>query len=152
MMRTRIPIVIVVTAFGLVLAGSAAADDMHLSKADVTELTAGNVGKPFWSLQAQCAGIFGAGYGYEIARQRVREANGDEAWGVSMLDASLSRLETDRGIDRTAALNIAAPEVEFGREQANKALDNGGVGAEGPWNVLRSACMDVSDAYARLRR
>jgi hypothetical protein len=149
MITPKLGMAVLLTAAGLSLAAPAAAEDLQMSKTDVTALTEGNVGKPFWSLQAQCAGIFGAGYGYETARQRGREAANDEAWGVAMLNASLARLQADRSIDQKAAMDIAAPEVEYGRGLANDALNAGGTVPQGRWNFLRSACMDISAAYDR---
>ena len=150
MAEIKASIAILLAACGLACAGPVAAGDLQLSRTDVTELTQGNVGKPFWSLQAQCAGVFGAGYAYEIGRQRVRQANDDEAWGEAMLNDSVARLQADRAIDHQAALDIAAQEVEYGRNQAKMALQEGGTAPEGQWNLLRSACLDVSEAYGKL--
>jgi hypothetical protein len=130
------------------LAGPVAAADLTLTKAEATPLTSENVGKPFWSLQAQCAGAFGAGYAYERAHDRDKRSDADKAAGVAMLENAIARLEVDRGIDRASAINIAIPEVEYGRNFAKAELDQEGSSASSSWNYLRSACIDI-DAAAR---
>jgi hypothetical protein len=136
-----------VLALALGMSCAAAAEDLQLAKADTTTLTEANAGKPFWSLQAQCAGIYGAGYKFEADRQRARAADTNEAWGVSMLNASLARLQADRSIDQKAAMDLAGPEVEYGRMVANEALKSGGTSPQGKWNFLRSTCEDIATAY-----
>ena len=147
----KICVVMALAACGLACAApAAAADDLQLSKGDATELTKINIGKPYWSLQAECAGVFGAGYAYEKANDRQNRADNDESWGEAMLNASLARLQSDRGVDSQAAMAVAAPEVEVGRALAKQALDQSGTGTYGAWNLMRSQCEDIASAYDRL--
>jgi hypothetical protein len=132
--------------------GPAVAGDLTLTKGDATDLITSDVGKPYWMMQAQCAGMFGAAYAYDVAHQQASIADSAKQDGVSMLDDALARLELDRGVDRNAAMSLAAEQVEVGRAQAKAELDRGGSGPSSGWNILRSACLDISDAANRHRR
>ena len=128
-------------------AQSALAADMVLSKRAATPLIEGNVGIPYWTLQAQCAGTFGATYNFHKVQNRLKDADEDKSLGVAMLDDAIARLQTDRGLDRDAAMQLAIPQVEYGRGLAQKTLDSQGAVAESRWNILRSICLDVEQAY-----
>jgi hypothetical protein len=135
-------------AIGVGVGGSALAGDLVMTRGEATELTQSNVGKPFWALQAQCAGIFGASYAYQRDHGDQKGADADKDIGVAMLDAALARLEADRGIDRNAAMALAEPEVDRGRSVVAPLLTHSGNGPETNWNFFRSACLDI-DAAAR---
>ncbi len=126
---------------------SALAADMVLSKKTATSLIEGNVGLPFWTLQAQCAGAFGATYKFHLAQNRAKAADEDKGLGVAMLDDAIARLQVDRGLDRDAAVTIAVPQVEYGRAIAQKMLDEHGTTPDSRWNFLRSTCLDIEQAY-----
>ncbi|HEY5412625.1 MAG TPA: hypothetical protein VIJ94_18045 [Caulobacteraceae bacterium] len=132
-----------------VIAGPAFADDLLLSKGDATDLIASNVGKPYWQMEAQCAGMFGAAYSFDVDRHKPAEADRAKASGISMLNEAIGRLQADRGIDQPAALNLAAQEVEVGRAGAKTALERQGAGPGSYYNWMRSACFDISDAQRR---
>jgi hypothetical protein len=136
-------------ALALALAAPASAGDLLLAQSDANPLTSSNVGKPFWSLEAQCAGIFGAGYSYEQARGKSKAAEADKQTGVAMLDAAIARLQIDRGLDRNAAMALATREVDYGRGQVAGKLAERGKSSDSQWNLMRSACLDI-DAAARL--
>ena len=127
-------------------AGPALAADLLLTKGEATALVENNVGKPFWLLEAQCAGAYGAAYGFEQAHGHAGLAESDKALGVAMLDNALARLETDRGLDRDAAMALAVPEVDAGRGEAAGMLAKSGSGPDSDWNVLRSGCEDIAAA------
>jgi hypothetical protein len=131
--------------------GPAFAGDLMLVKGDATDLIASDVGKPFWMLESQCAGMFGAAYAYETAQKRTSDADRMKQNGVSMLESALSRLQIDRGVDRGAAMTLAAEQVEVGRAEAKTQLDRDGDGPSSAWNFLRSACLDISEAADRHR-
>lgn len=134
------------------LGGPVLAADLVLTRAKATPLTEDSVGKPFWVLEAQCAGFYGAGYTYELANHKDKRAEADRNAGVAMLDGAVARLQTDRGLDRAGAMALAEPEVETGRGVAKIMLDRDGSGANSSWNVLRSACLDVAEAERSLAR
>ncbi len=139
-----------VLAFGVVVIGGPAfADDLLLSKGDATELIASDVGKPYWQMQAQCAGIFGAAYAFDMDRHKPAEADRAKEIGISMLNDAIARLQADRGLDQPAALNLAAEQVEVGRAGAKAGLQSSGGGPESYFNWMRSACSDISDAARR---
>ena len=132
-----------------VVAGPAFASDLLLSKGDATELITSNIGKPYWQMEAQCAGMFGAAYAFEVDHHKQADADRAKESGISMLNEAIARLEADRGIDQPAALNLAAQEVETGRAAAKTVLDRQGGGPESPFNWMRSACFDISEAQRR---
>jgi hypothetical protein len=132
-------------------AGPAFAGDLTLTGGDASSLITSDVGKPYWMLQAQCAGGFGAAYAYETAHNRASDAETMKQTGVDMLDSALARLELDRGVDRDGAMGLAADQVEIGRAAAKAQLDQSGDGPGSGWNVLRSACLDIAEAAGRHR-
>ena len=133
-------------------AAPALADDMVLAKRDATALIESNVGKPFWQMEAQCAGMFGAAYAFDLERRRPAEADRSKDAGIAMLNEAVARLQTDRGLDQPTALNLAAEEVETGRASARVALDRQGQGPTSYFNVMKSACYDISEAQRRHAR
>lgn len=139
-MKTR-GIVAAVTALTLV-AGAlpAAAADLLMSRGASSALTEDDVGKPYWVLHAQCAGVFSAGYAY-----RGEEA--DKATGTAMFKAAIDRLVRDRGMDRKAAMALASDQLATGREMGNELLSRGGDRRSGAWNLQRSACLDIYEGY-----
>jgi hypothetical protein len=133
----------------LVAGGPAFADDLVLSKGDATELIVSDIGKPYWQMEAQCAGMFGAAYAYQMGRHRDAEADRAKQAGIVMLNESIARLQVDRGIDQPTALNLAAAEVEVGRGAAKTGLEQQGGGPDSYYNFMRSACDDISSAQRR---
>lgn len=118
----------------------ATAADLIMTRGASSALTETDVGKPYWVLHAQCAGVFSAGFAY-----RANEA--DKATGVAMFNASIDRLVRDRGMDRKAALALASEQLAAGREMGDEMLSRGGDKRSGPWNLQRSACLDIYDGY-----
>ncbi len=133
-------------------AAPALADDMVLAKRDATALIESNVGKPFWQMEAQCAGMFGAAYAFDLERRHQAEADRSKDAGIAMLNEAVARLQTDRGLDQPTALNLAAEEVETGRASAKVALDRQGNGPTSYFNFMKSACYDISEAQRRRSR
>ena len=127
-------------------AGPALADDLLLSKADATDLITSDIGKPYWQMEAQCAGVFGAAYAWNMDRHAQKEADLAKDAGIALLNQSVARLEIDRGLDQPSALNLAAEEVETGRATAKIGLERQGAGPQSYYNIMRSACFDISDA------
>jgi hypothetical protein len=128
---------------------SALALDMVYAKGDATLLTESNIGKPYWSLHAQCAGVYGAASGFETASGHADPAEKYKLIAVGMFNDAVARLQADRGLDRPAAIALATPELDYGRASAARMLADDGTGSDSGWNMLRSACQDISQAYHR---
>ena len=124
----------------------AMAGDLLLSKKDANALIQDSVGKPYWSLQAECAGAFGAAYAWEQGQGKAAVAEDDKQIGVSMLDGALARLRIDRGLERAQAMDMALPVVEAGRLAGRNLLDKQGDAPTSNWNAMRSICLDVASA------
>jgi hypothetical protein len=139
---------VLVTAMSAV-AAPALAEDLLLSKADATDLIESDVGKPYWQMEAQCAGMFGAAYAFQTEHNNKKEADRSREIGISLLNEAVARLEMDRGMDQPSALNLAAEEVETGRSAAKIALERQGAGPQSYFNFMRSACFDISDAQRK---
>ena len=123
-----------------VAAAPVAAADLTMSKGASSALTESDVGKPYWVLHAQCAGVFSAGFAY-------RGDENDKAVGMAMFNASIDRLVRDRGMERKAALALASEQLANGREMGNELLSRGGDKRLGAWNLQRSACLDIYEGY-----
>ena len=147
-MRNRIAVAVLFAA-AMGIGGPASADDLLLSKGAATELIASNIGKPFWQMEAQCAGMMGAAYAFNMDRHRAREAERSKEAGIAMLNESIARLQIARGVDQPEALNLAAVEVEVGRAGAKTALERQGAGPDTYFNFIRSACYDISAAQRK---
>ena len=142
----RIRTMVAVLFAGLATGGQAFADDLLLSKSDATVLIESNIGKPYWQMESQCAGMLGAAYAYSTDHHRAAEAERSKDAGIAMLNEAIARLQVDRGIDQPAALNLAAVEVETGRAGAKMVLERQGSGPTSAFNMMRSACFDISAA------
>ena len=121
-------------------AAPAAAADLVMSKGAASALTESDIGKPYWILHAQCAGVFSAGFAY-------RGEETDKATGVAMLNASIDRLTRDRGLDRKAAMVLASEQLAAGRAMGDELLSRGGAKRNAPWNLQRSACLNIYEGY-----
>ncbi len=132
----------------LVLGSTAArAGDLIFNPSSATVLTEASAGQPYWRLHAQCAGMLHATFNYNSQNDRTEQAVTDRDASKTMLLASIDRLQQDRGMDRKAALNLALVQMNIGSEAALPLLYNGGAGPKSPWNIQRSICMDILDAY-----
>lgn len=147
-MRNR-TVAVMFGAVALLVGAPAFADDLLLSKGDATELIQSDIGKPLWQMEAQCAGMFGAAYAWQVDRKRQAEADRAKDDGIALLNESIARLQADRGLDQPAALNLAAVEVETGRAGAKTALERQGAGPDSWYNFMRSACYDISAAQQK---
>ncbi|MGZ8362429.1 MAG: hypothetical protein ACXW3D_01095 [Caulobacteraceae bacterium] len=124
--------------------GAAQAGDLVLSKNETNPLTVNEVGKPFWSMQAQCGGVFQAGYKYKLAKHtRLR---GEQAEAKHLLDRSVARLKADRGLSDDEALALVTNEFNYGQSRAQTLLASHGDGPYSRWNVARSACYEIDEA------
>ena len=113
-------------------------------------LTEGVAGKPYWAIQARCAGLYGATSNYYAEKGDADEAEAAKALGVTFFRQAIDRVMQDRGVPRAAAIEALSPGVVAGRSEALSALATGGDGPGSSWNFARSVCLDVRDAYAAL--
>jgi hypothetical protein len=133
-----------VVALGL--AAPAAAGDLIYPGG--TMLTEGVAGKPYWAVQAQCAGAYGAASSFLADKGDADGAAEAKAMGVAFFRAAVDRVMKDRGVARPAAVEALSPAVIASRASTLEALEAEGVGPSSKWNFARSACLDIRDAYA----
>ncbi len=132
----------------VIAAAPAAAGDRVLTSDDATPLSEHAVGKPYWMIQAQCAGLYGATANFYADRRRDKVASGDQQMGVSFMNDAIERLQQDRNLDFEAALTLAGAQVDTARAHSKSLLD---AHRHDAWNVERSFCLDVYDAYHHAR-
>jgi hypothetical protein len=131
----------------IVFAGAPAmAGDMTFGEGDASPISEHAIGQPYWILEAQCAGLYGATANFHSAKGRHGAADSDTQLGVSFMDDAIARLQADRNLDFQAALDLAGAQVDAGRAHS-KSILGGGTGAHSRWNAERSFCLDVYDAY-----
>lgn len=112
-----------------------------------TMLTEGIAGKPYWAVQAQCAGVYGATSSYLAEKGDADGAERAKALGVAFFHEAVDRVMKDRGVARPAAVEALSPAVIAGRTETLQALQVEGNGPTSKWNYARSACLDVRDSY-----
>ena len=113
-----------------------------------TMLTEGISGRPYWVVQAQCAGVYGAASAYLADKGDAEGAEKAKAMGVAFFRNAVDRVMKDRGVPKPAAIEALSPTVVNGRTETLAALQSEGDGPSSRWNYARSACLDVRDAYA----
>lgn len=128
------------------LAAPAAAGDLLYPGG--TLLTEQIVGKPYWAVQANCAGIYGAASSFRADHGDSAGAADAKAIGVAFFKEAVDRVMKDRGFARPDAVEALSPAVVKGRSEALTMLQSDGDGPDSRWNYARSACLDVRDAYA----
>lgn len=114
-------------------------------------LTEGMRHKPYWTLQARCSGFFGATSAYMAEKGDAAEADAAKAQGVAFFRDAVDRLVQDRKVTRDVAIASVAKIVDAGRTEGRTALEQGDRSTSA-WNYTRSACLDVNDTYASLRK
>lgn len=130
----------------LAVTAPAFAGDLTLNEQDATPMSEHAIGQPYWMLEAQCAGLYGATANFHTARHRDDRAEGDRQLGVNLLNDAIERLKADRRLDFQAALDLAGAQVDAGRAHS-KVILAGGTGPHSKWNAERSFCLDVYEAY-----
>ena len=130
------------------LTGPAVAGDL-LYQAAPDSLTEALDGHPYWSTQAQCAGLFGAAAQHLDARGDSAGAREAGALAVSFANHAITRLTTDRGLTRKQALLVIEPAVLKAREDS-MILVADDTGSDSTWNFARSSCLDIADAYSQV--
>lgn len=112
-----------------------------------TALTEGVAGKPYWAVQANCAGVYGAASAWRAETGDTAGAADAKAQGVAFFKDAVDRVMKDRGVNRADAIAALGPAVVKGRGEALDMLRAEGDGPASKWNFARSACLDVRDAY-----
>ncbi len=136
-------------AAAALVSGSAMAGDL-LYEAAPDSLTERLDGQPYWSAQAQCAGLFGAAAQYYSSRGDSADADESSALALSFANDAIKRLTKDRGLTRKQALVVIEPAVLRAREDSVTLVSSGDTSGDSTWNFARSACMDVADAYTEV--
>jgi len=134
------------SALSLISAAPAMAGDLIYPGG--TMLTEGVAGKPYWAVQANCAGVYGATSSFLAERGDDQGAAAAKALGVAFFKDAVDRVMKDRGVARPAAIEALSPAVVKGRTETLGMLQADGDGPSSKWNFARSACLDVRDAYA----
>ena len=132
----------------LLLAGPALAGDL-LYEAAPDSLTESLDGQPYWSTQAQCAGLFGAAAQHLDGRGDSAGAEEAGQLAVSFANHAITRLTRDRGLTRKQALLVIEPAVLKAREDS-MILVADDTSSDSTWNFARSSCLDVADAYSQV--
>ncbi len=112
-----------------------------------TMLTEGLKGKPYWAVQARCAGVYGATSNFLEAKGDAAGAEEAKALGVAFFHTAVDRLMKDRGVERRAALEALSPSVIANRQETLEVLAAEGDGPASKWNFARSMCLDIRDSY-----
>lgn len=138
--------IVLIVAVTLGMAAPAAAGDKIYRGG--TMLTEGIAGRPYWAVQAQCAGVYGAASSYLADKGDVDGAATAKAMGVTFFRDAVDRVMKDRGLPRPDAIEALSPTVISGRAETLQALEAEGDGPNSKWNYARSACLDMRETYA----
>lgn len=130
----------------------AAAGDLLFNAADGEPILANFDGRPYWELQAFCAGFHGATANYFDKKGDASQAQAHETSGVSALNDAVRQLRRDRGIGEAEALRIAQGVVTVGGRHTAQELRNDGTIPNGRWNYWRSFCIDAKTAFRNAAR
>lgn len=149
-MRRALYIVTAAAIAASVLSAPAMAADLAYDGDSM--LAEGAKGKPYWMIQAQCSGFFGATSAYMAERGDADGADKAKVQGVAFFRDAVDRLVRDRKLTRPAAIEAVSQAVDAGRQEGlQKIKDGGGLQPRSHWNVARSVCLDVNDAYKAVR-
>jgi hypothetical protein len=132
----------------LLFVGPALAGDL-LYEAAPDSLTESLNGQPYWSAQAQCAGLFGAAAQYLTDKGDSVGAGESGKLAMSFASDAIKRLTKDRGLTRKEALLVIEPAVLKARNES-MGLVSGDTSARSTWNFARSSCLDVAEAYTQV--
>ena len=140
------PLACFLTVATLAVAAPATAGDLLYRGG--TLLTDDVAGKPYWAIQARCAGVYGATSNFLAEKGDAAGAEEARTIGVTFLREAIDRVMQDRGVARAVAIEALGPAAVAGRSETLAALQTGGAGPGSQWNLVRSVCLDVRDAYA----
>jgi len=104
-------------------------------------------GRPYWEMQAYCAGFHGATANFWAKSGDAAKAKASESAGVAAFTRAVGQIRRDRGVTETAATQLAEGAVRVGGRITTDALKKEGAGPQ--WNYWRSFCIDADAAYAK---
>ena len=130
----------------------AAAGDLLFHAQDGEAILATFDGRPYWELQAFCAGFHGATANYFDKRGDANRAKAHENSGVAALSDAVGQLRRDRGVSEADAVRIAQGVVTVGGRKTAEELNSGGTASSGRWNYWRSFCIDANTAFRSAAR
>lgn len=130
----------------------AAAGDLLFHARDGEAILANFDGRPYWELQAFCAGFHGATANYFDKKGDASRAQDHEASGVAALNDAVGQLRRDRGVSEAEAVRIAQNVVTVGGRHTAQELNDGGTISSGRWNYWRSFCIDARTAFRSAAR
>jgi hypothetical protein len=140
------------TALIAAAASPALAGDLMFHAEDGEAILSNFDGRPYWELQAFCAGFHGASANYFDRKGQGDKAKAHETSGVSALNDAVRQLRRDRGVSAADATSIAEPVLTLGGRKTAEALRNDGTVSNGRWNYWRSFCIDAKAAFVRSAR
>lgn len=109
-------------------------------------------GRPYWEMQAYCAGVHGASANWFSRQGDQKRSRSHEQAALESLNYAVSQLQRDRGISADQATKLAEPVVQMGGRRTAEALRTAGASSRGTWNYWRSFCIDAKAAYVRAAR
>jgi len=109
-------------------------------------------GRPYWEMQAYCAGFHGATANFYERRAQRSKALVSEQAGVAAFSRAVAQIRRDRGIDEKAAIKEVEAAVQVGGRVTTAALRQDGTATTGKWNYWRSFCIDADAAFIRAAR
>jgi hypothetical protein len=122
--------------------------DRTMTRAESTPQTRDLVGRPYWSLLARCAGVYGAKTNQLEANPALAASAQDaRRTGVEYLELAVAQLEADRNLDRRTALVQITPTVRAGREEGTRILAMRGAGMTTAWALAETLCADTRAGY-----
>lgn len=130
----------------------AAAGDLLFNADDGEVILSTFDGRPYWELQAFCAGFHGATANYYDQKGDASRAQAHESSGVSALNDAVGQLRRDRGISEAEALRVAQGVVTVGGRNTAQELRADGTASHGRWNYWRSFCIDAKAAFTSAAR
>lgn len=130
----------------------ALAGDLLFQAEDGEAILSNFDGRPYWELQAYCAGFHGATANWFDKKGQVDKAKASEAAGVAALTDAVRQLMRDRGLSAGDAEKAAAPVVTIGGRTTAESLRADGMISSGRWNYWRSFCIDAKAAFVRAAR
>ena len=131
----------------LLAVAPAAAQDLRIALgSEASPLLADANGSPWWREMARCTGFLLSAAETYGARGDAGQAVRTQQAAEQLHDQALRRLALDRRIEEQAAAGLLKPEVRVGLRLADTTVGKG-TGARSAWNVYRSRCLDLREAY-----
>ncbi len=140
-----------IAAGGLSMPMAAAARGQDMTYDGDSVLLEDARGKSYWVLQSQCAGLFGATSFYMTKQGKAEDAEAAKVQAVAFYRDAVDRLARDRGLPRPEAVAAVSSLVSTSRADELTQITRHGASPSSAWNVRRSICLDVADAYKTAR-